>query len=263
MSTTSGTDGSVSTLDGGSVGDAGAGDAAISAGTDASTANCKYEANKTGLSAFQQAGGLAFHIYAPSNYDPAVAHTVVVIMHGQDSDGTDELTSLWQPIADSQQLVLIAPKGSQPATDPVSYPNGANWSVNDLNNIQDLMEEIDACYNVAPKKHILWGFSEGCFYGYLLGIGAANQFSGLAMGGANTSFARSNGYPPSAEQWHIPVSHVQGTMDQNGVAQSIQDQADFESAGSVFTLYQPVQGHTITPAQVRMQYDDLKDSSSP
>jgi poly(3-hydroxybutyrate) depolymerase len=227
------------------------------------TGPCKYMANKTGLNAFQQAGGLAFHVYAPSSYDANVAHTVVVIMHGQDSDGTAELTALWQPIADANQLVLLAPKGSRPSTDPTNYPNGANWAVADLNNIQDLITDIDACYNVEPKKHILWGFSEGCFYGYLLGIGASTQFSGLAMGGANTSFARQNGYDPSMIGWKIPVSHVQGTMDPNGTAQSIQDQKDFQAAGSVFTLYQPVQGHTITPAQVQQQYDDLKSSSSP
>jgi len=230
---------------------------------DADTSGCKYAAHKTGLSAFQQAGGLAFHVYAASNYDPKVAHTVVVLLHGQDSDGTAELAALWQPIADTSPLVLVAPKGSRPATDPATYPNGANWATADLNHVVDLVAEIDACYAVDPKKHILWGFSEGCFYGYLLGIGSAKTFSGLAMGGANTSFARQSGYAPADASWKIPVSHVQGTTDPNGMTQPLQDKADFEAAGHVFTLYQPVQGHTITPAQVLAQYNDLKASSSP
>ncbi len=249
------------TADASSGGDASSGDA--SSGIDASKPACKYQAHATGLLAFQQTGGLAFHVYAPSSYDRNVAHTVVVIMHGQDSDGTGELAALWQSIADTAHLVLLAPKGSRAATNPMTYPNGANWSVNDLNHVQDLVGEIDACYTVDPKKHILWGFSEGGFYGYLLGIGAANQFSGLAMGGSNTSFARQNGYAPATAPWKIPVSHVQGTTDPNGTAQSIQDKADFEAAGHVFTLYTPVQGHTITPAQVLAQYNDLKGSSSP
>jgi poly(3-hydroxybutyrate) depolymerase len=233
-------------------------------GNGATKPGCKYAANKTGLSSFQQVGGLAFHVYAPTSYDPNVAHTVIVIMAGQDSDGTAEMAALWQPIADSgEPLVLVVPKGSLPATDPTTYPTGANWSVDDLNHIQDLVPEIDDCYDVNVKKHILWGFSEGGFYGYLLGIGAASYFSGLAMGGSNTSFAQENGYPPAAEQWKIPVSHVQGTTDPNGLQGSIQDQADFEAAGSVFTLYQPTQGHTITPAQVLQQYNDLKGSTSP
>lgn len=233
------------------------------AGADADKSACKYTAHKTGLSAFQQTGGLAFHVYAPSSYDPKSAHTVVVILHGQDSDGTAELTALWQPIADAEQLVLLAPKGSRPATDPATYPNGANWAVADLNHVVDLMAEIDDCYTVNPKKHILWGFSEGGFYGYLLGTAAADNFSGLAMGGSNTSFARQNGYAPADSSWKIPVSHVQGTSDPNGMAQPLQDKADFEAAGHVFTLYQPNQGHTITPAQVQAQYADLKASSSP
>lgn len=258
---TSSDDGGPSGGDDASPGDAGSAD--TNGGVDASRPSCKYQAHKTGLSAFQQAGGLAFHVYAPSSYDRAVAHMVVVIMHGQDSDGTGELAALWQPIADAEQLVLLAPKGSRAATDPAAYPNGANWAVADLNHLQDLVGEIDDCYTVNPKKHILWGFSEGGFYGYLLGIGAATQYSGLAMGGSNTSFARQNGYSPADAPWRIPVSHVQGTSDPNGMAQSLRDKSDFQAAGHVFTLYQPVQGHTITAAQVRTQYDDLKGSSSP
>jgi len=224
---------------------------------------CKFGMSKTGLNAGQQAGGLAFHTYAPANYDPKIQHTIVIIMHGQDSDGTGELSALWQPIADANQLVLLAPKGSRPSTNPGMYPNGANWATADLNSIQDLMPEVDACYNIHPKKHILWGFSEGCFYGYLLGIGASTSFSGLAMGGADTSFARGDGYDPSKVMWKIPVSHVAGTMDPNTTGQILQDQKDFQAQGCTFTLYQPVQGHTITPAQVVAQYNDLKNSLSP
>jgi hypothetical protein len=47
------------------------------------------------------------------------------------------------------------------------------------------------------------------------------------------------------------------------MAPVLQDKADFEAAGHTFTLYQPNQGHTITPAQVLAQYNDLKGSSSP
>ena len=252
-----GTDGGGGGSDGAKVGDGAGG------GVDANKSACKYQPHKTGLSAFQQAGGLAFHVYAPASYDAKVPHSVVVLMHGQDSDGTGELAALWQSIADTSSLVLVAPKGSRPATDPATYPNGANWATSDLPHVVDLVADIDACYTVDPKKHILWGFSEGCFYGYLLGIGSAKTFSGLAMGGANTSFARQDGYAPADASWKIPVSHVQGTTDPNGMIQVLQDKADFEAAGHVFTLYQPVQGHTITQAQVLAQYNDLKASSSP
>lgn len=225
--------------------------------------NCKYDAHATGLTQHQQAGGLSFQTYAAARYDAEQGHRVVMLMHGQDSDGTGEFQALWQAIADSEDLVVIIPKGSRPATDPGQYPNGANWTVNDLNSLQDLLSEIDDCYNVDPKRHLLWGFSAGTFYGYLLGIGAAAQFSGLAMGGANASFARQNGYPPSAAPWRIPVSHVHGTQDFNSIDITRQDKADFEAAGHVFTLHEHAGGHTITAEQVRQQYDDLKDSQSP
>ena len=231
--------------------------------TGSSKPNCKYTAHKTGMSSLQQAGGLSFTVYAPTSYDPQVGHTVVVLMHGQDSNGVPELTSLWKPIADdpAAHLVLVAPKGSRPATN--GDATGANWATADLDKVLALMTEVDDCYDVFPKKHILWGFSEGGFYGYLLGIGAADRFSGLAMGGANTSFARQNGYPPSSATWKIPVSDVHGTTDFNAISLTYQDKADFLAAGHVFTLHEHPGGHTISAAQVRSQYDDLAASNSP
>jgi poly(3-hydroxybutyrate) depolymerase len=225
--------------------------------------SCKYTAHKTGLTPLQQAGGLSFNVYAPASYDPNVGHTVVVLMHGQDSNGVPELNALWKPIADAAQktLVLVAPKGSRAATN--ADPNGANWASADLDDVLAIMTLVDDCYNVFPKKHILWGFSEGTFYGYLLGIGAADRFSGLAMGGANTSFARQNGYPPSAATWKVPISHVHGTGDFNAISLTYQDRTDFQAAGHVFTLHEHAGGHSITPAQVLSQYDDLIGSSSP
>ncbi len=225
--------------------------------------NCKYQAHKTGLTQLQQAGGLSFNVYAPASYDPKVGHTVVVVMHGQDSNGVPELNALWKPIADgpSEQLVLVAPKGSRAPTN--GDPSGGNWATADLEKVLAIMTLVDDCYNVFPKKHILWGFSAGTFYGYLLGIGATDRFSGLAMGGANTSFAQQNGYPPSKSSWKIPVSHVHGVMDFNAISQTYQDRAAFQAAGHVFTLHEHAGGHSITPAQVRLQYDDVIGSNAP
>lgn len=218
-------------------------------------------AHKTGLTSLTHANGLKYNVYAPASYDKNVGHTVVVILHGQDSNGVPELNALWKPIADTDQLVLIAPTGSRAATN--GSPTGANWATADLNKVLEIMETVDGCFNVFSKKHLLWGFSEGAFYGYLLGIGASTEFMGLAMGGGNTSFARQNGYAPSAIGWKIPVSHVHGTQDQNPISLTYQDRTDFQAKGSVFTLHEHAGGHSISLDQVKMQWADLKGSSAP
>jgi poly(3-hydroxybutyrate) depolymerase len=234
---------------------------AVSPTTGANKTDCKYVAHETGLHPHQQAGGLSFNLYAPTSYDRNVGHVAVIILHGQDSNGVPELNAFWKAIADREQLVVIAPKGSRPATN--GSATGANWDTPDLALVLKLMTEIDGCYNVFTKKHILWGFSEGGFYGYLLGIRDTDRFSGLAMGGANTGFARRNGYAPSRSKWKVPVSHVHGVKDFNPIALTRQDAADFTAAGHVFTLHEHDGGHTISAAQVRTQYDDLVGSLSP
>lgn len=75
--------------------------------------------------------------------------------------------------------------------------------------------------------------------------------------------ARQNGFAPSSAAWKIPVSHVYGTADFNPIAQTYQDRTDFQAAGHVFTLHEHPGGHSVTPAQVRQQYDDLKGSVAP
>ena len=222
---------------------------------------CKYAAHKTGLTPLTRAGGLAFTVYAPATYDPARGHGVVILMHGQDSDGVGELTTLWKPIADAESLVLVAPRGSRPATN--GEPGRGNWATADLAGVLDVMDDVDDCYHVLTKKHVLWGFSAGTFYGYLLGLGASTRFSALAMGAANTSFARQNGLAPASAEWPIPVSHVHGAQDFNPIALTYRDRDDFQAAGHVFTLREHPGGHTITPAQVRTQYDDVAASVSP
>lgn len=256
-----GADASSSSPSGDDAGAPASNDAGTSPTSGSDKPSCKYTAHKTGLTSFQQAGGLSFHVYAPASYDPKVGHAVVVLLHGQDSNGVPELEGLWKSIADEDGLVLVAPKGSRAATN--GDPVGGNWATADLNKVLDLVTEVDDCYNVFTKKHLLWGFSAGTFYGYLLGLGAAEVFSGLAMGGANTSFARQNGFAPSDASWKIPVSHVHGAQDFNAISVTYKDRTDFQAAGHTFTLHEHPGGHSITPAQVRQQYDDLKGSVSP
>jgi len=59
------------------------------------------------------------------------------------------------------------------------------------------------------------------------------------------------------------VSDVHGDMDPNPISLTLQDKADFEAAGHVFTLHEHPGGHSITAAQVLSQYNDVKGSSSP
>jgi hypothetical protein len=255
------TDGGGASSSGASSGTSSSGGTSSGSPSTGPTGTCKIQgqAHKTGLTSLTHSNGLKYSVYAPATYDKNVGHTVVVLM--QDSDGVPELNALWKPIADSDQLVLIAPRGSRPSTN--MNPDVGNWATADLDLVLEIMGDVDGCYNVFTKKHVLWGFSEGGFYGYLLGIGAAEAFSGLAMGGANTSFARQNGYPPSSAKWKIPVSHVHGKTDFNAISITYQDKTDFEAAGHVFTLHEHDGGHSITAAQVKMQWDDLKASSAP
>jgi predicted esterase len=226
-----------------------------SGGTGPDKPNCKYTAHKTGQESLT--GALPFTTYAPANYDRNKGHTVVVILHGYGGDGVGELNAFWKAIADREELVLVAPKA-------VTVVQGATaWRQADEPKVLSVMDDVDNCYNVNPKKHLLWGFSMGGNYGYLYGLNNAKRFMGLAMGGALSYLGQLSPPGPGQVAWKIPFSHVHGTNDMTPINGVRMEAAGFRQAGHTFNLLEHNDGHRISAEQVEKQWNDLKGSSSP
>jgi poly(3-hydroxybutyrate) depolymerase len=225
-----------------------------SGGTGPDKPNCKFTAHKTGETALQ--GALQFVTYAPPTYDKTKGHTMVIVMHGSGSDGTGEMRAFWKGLADRDELVLVAPHGQG--------QTGGNWGRSDEPKFLSVIDEVDKCYNINPKKHLLWGFSAGGNYGYLFGLSNAQRFMGLAMGGSFSYLGVLGPPGPGQIAWKVPFSHVNGTNDQAADIRAVRmEQAGFKQAGHFYNLTEHANGHSITAAQVEIQYNDLKGYSSP
>jgi poly(3-hydroxybutyrate) depolymerase len=252
-SSSSGAGGSSSSS--GAMGSSSSSGATTSGGTGPDKPNCKYTAHKTGQESLT--GALPFTTYVPANYDRNKGHTVVVILHGFGGDGVGELNAFWKAIADREELVLVAPKA-------VTIVQGAAaWRQADEPKVLSVMDDVDNCYNVNPKKHLLWGFSMGGNYGYLYGLRNANRFMGLAMGGALSYLGQLSPPGPGQVAWKIPFSHVHGTNDMTPINGVRMEAAGYRQAGHTFNLLEHNNGHSISAEQVEKQWNDLKGSSSP
>ena len=156
----------------------------------------------------------AFSLYVPEYYDAAQDWPLVVAMHGGSGNGGAFLWS-WVREARTRGLIVIAPTAS-----------GSTWSLMepelDGTNIERMVAEVAAHWNIDPARLLLTGMSDGGTFTYLLGLRGDCRFTHLApvaasfhpmlMGFADADRVR--GLPihivHGAQDWMFPPEMAQG-----------------------------------------------------
>jgi len=99
-----------------------------------------------------------YHIYIPTDYDPAVSHTVLLDLHGavsaspQPAEYLMERRRLWETEAEKHGWILIVPHGDRLAS----------WfSADGHANIIGELDFVKRQYNVDENKVFVSGFSDG------------------------------------------------------------------------------------------------------
>ncbi len=78
--------------------------------------------------------------YVPEHYDPAVAHGVVVWLHGNAAPDAKDLLALWKPLCDSLDLLLVVPKAA-----------GTNWQLDEATYVEKLVGQLKFGYTIDPR----------------------------------------------------------------------------------------------------------------
>ena len=114
----------------------------------------------------------AVSLYVPETYDASQPLPLVVAMHGGSGNGGAFLWS-WVREARTRNFIVIAPTAI-----------GSTWSLMepevDGPNIDRMVEEIAAQWNVDPSRQLLTGMSDGGTFSYVLGLGGKGRFTHLA-----------------------------------------------------------------------------------
>ena len=155
-----------------------------------------------------------FSLYVPEYYDPAQSWPLVVAMHGGSGNGGAFLWS-WVREARTRGIVVIAPTAK-----------GATWSLMepevDGPNIDRMLGEVSADWNIDPSRMLLTGMSDGGTFTYVLGLRGGCRFTHLAPISAAfhpmmMSFAdadRVRGLPirivHGTQDWMFPPEMAQG-----------------------------------------------------
>jgi serine protease Do len=98
--------------------------------------------------------------YVPEAYRPDVPYGVVVWLHGAGGFKWPELLARWKPLCDRHDLILVAPK----ATDP------AHWNSGELALVDRLLTEVTGTYNVDPTRVVVHGYEGGGSLAFVAGF---------------------------------------------------------------------------------------------
>ena len=123
----------------------------------------------------QERGG--FSLYVPEYYDAAIAHPLIVALHGGSGHGRDFLWT-WIVEARTRGAILLSPTAKD-----------RTWSLMgtdvDSANIEAMIEHVGKRWHLDERKRLLTGMSDGGTFCYVSGLRRESPFTHLAPSSAS------------------------------------------------------------------------------
>ncbi|MEQ1888571.1 MAG: phospholipase [Alphaproteobacteria bacterium] len=145
-----------------------------------------------------------FSIYVPESYDPAIAHPVILALHGAGGTGRAFLWN-WLRAARTRGAILVSPT-SQSQTWALDGPDV------DTPNLASLMDQVRERWNVDEKHLMMTGMSDGGSFTYMSGLQPEQPYTHLAPVAAS--------FPPLMLEFYsadrmkdLPVHITHGALD--------------------------------------------------
>jgi serine protease Do len=119
-----------------------------------------------------------YWVYVPENYDPNVAHAVLVWLHpvGKNKEKDfDNFWQSWQFPCEDQHIILICPK---------SEAERGGWTQSESEFVQETVKAVSDSYTVDRRRIIAHGMEQGGEMSFALGFRSRGLFRGVATTGA-------------------------------------------------------------------------------
>jgi serine protease Do len=109
--------------------------------------------------------------YVPERYDPRVPHGVVVWLHEPGGFDRDALVKRWKPLCQGHDLILIAPKASDPE----------RWKPTELALVNKLLDDVIDDYTTDPARVVVAGREGGGTLAAMVALRNRDLVRGLAL----------------------------------------------------------------------------------
>ena len=169
---------------------------------------------QTTLTGTIQSGGLTreYLLYVPAIYNGTTAVPLVLNLHGYTSNNlAQSLYGDFRSIADTANFLIVHPNGTLDAQGNRFWNTfGGGSSVNDVGFLSDLIDSLQAVYNIDPNRVYSTGMSNGGFMSYALACGLNDRIAAIASVTGSMTTANLAACQPDRP---VPVMEIHGTAD--------------------------------------------------
>jgi len=154
--------------------------------------------------------------YVPEGYDPRVPHGVVVWLHAPGGFDRDELLKRWKPLCGRHDLILIAPKASDPE----------RWKPTEITLVDKLLDDVIDDYTTDPARVVVAGREGGGTLAAMVALRNRDLVRGLAIVDAPLA-----GRPPENDPLKrllIYVAHSGGSTHAGAIQRGLKQLDDMK-----------------------------------
>ncbi|MFO0807854.1 MAG: PDZ domain-containing protein [Gemmataceae bacterium] len=117
-----------------------------------------------------------FWVYVPANYDPNIAHALVIWLHAANHAGKDakDMVSIWESACEEQHIILVGPKSE----------SESGWLASEAEFVQEAVRDVLKEFTIDRQRIVAHGLGVGGQMAFYLGFNARELVRGVAPSGA-------------------------------------------------------------------------------
>src|SRR3989442_2365828 len=124
-------------------------------------------------------------LYVPRSYDPAKPTALVISLHGAGLWGAAQReTSQWDRVADEHGFIVVYPSGEGGGGPRVWHEGDGAEPSRDVRFISELIDTLEARYNIDPQMIYANGLSNGGGMSFVLSCTLSDRIAAVGMVGA-------------------------------------------------------------------------------
>src|SRR5438132_2786509 len=152
----------------------------------------------------------SYLLYVPPSYDRTKPTPLVISMHGAAGWPTQQMNlSGWNRLAEDQRFIVVYPSGVQASGPRVWHVSRGPGLMRDVRFISELIDKLEAAYNIDPARIYANGFSNGGGMAFVLSCVLSDRIAAVGMVGA----AQTLPWSWCTEQRAVPMIPFHGTDD--------------------------------------------------
>jgi polyhydroxybutyrate depolymerase len=149
-------------------------------------------------------------LYVPKSYDRSKPTALVISLHGAGLWGAAQKeTSQWNRVADTQGFIVVYPSGAGGGGPRVWHEGGAAEPSRDVRFISELIDTLEARYNIDPRMIYANGLSNGGGMSFVLSCTLSDRIAAVGMVGAALLVP----FSWCTDQRPVPMIAFHGTAD--------------------------------------------------